>query len=298
MSHPGNDTAWREFVGIWAGCCATVLGQVSGRQFAASAEQLPVETATRGDSPAAAGHNFVVQLQKSLAGGCSLQVETGSSVVMSQLLMGEEPNPAAEFTSDSEDALAELIRQFCGSVSVALKSVQGEEVPVRLESMSYPGWQPAAAALCSLTDAGGLKVQIQLMAGGELLGSLSTSRMAPAQTPEPAPPESAPPQMSPDANAVAWGQFDLGMLRDIPLNARLSFGDHTMPLSDVLSCVPGSVVESDRPLEMPVELWVEGFLAARGEIVIVEGNYGVKILELCYSEARGSALLRGTILAA
>jgi flagellar motor switch protein FliN/FliY len=191
--------------------------------------------------------------------------------------------------------------------------VQGEEVPVRLETMSAPEWEASAAADFLLAEGNTVKVQLRLLAAPALLDALASSQFnpqpvsdaaaeqAPSAPASPAASErQAPPAAEPRLNIPAQlsAQFYLGMLSDIPLNARLSFGDHMMPLSDVLGCIPGSVVESDRDMEMPVELWVEGFLAARGDIVIVDGNYGVRVRELCYSQARGSSLSRGTILAA
>lgn len=309
MSQSPNTTAWNEFSNIWSECCATVLSQVSARSFAARLED---SSLLDGSHLAESSRWFVVQLSDSMAGEMLLRTDLAAAVMLAQLLMAETPDPKAELTADYEDALAELIRQFCGSVSVVLKSVQGSEVPVRLNEMARPAWDPATVVTLQLSDTEGTQLELQMGVGPQLLESLRRSKLnkAPAEAANNSPeamtaPAPGPAAEQPSATTPATetptrapnGLPNLGTLRDIPLDAWLSFGDSIMPLNDVLGCVPGSVVESERALEMPVELWVEGFLAARGDIVIVDGNYGVRVRELCYSQSRGSSLSRGTILA-
>lgn len=312
MSKSQTPSAWHEFANTWAECCATVLGQVSGRAFSVSRGEVTASPGETSGASAEPSRSFIIQLQKSLAGETALLTDKSSAVMMAQLLMADPPNPEAEFTADYEDALAELIRQFCGALAVALKAIQGEEVPVLLEAMAETAWDAAAAAAFALTDTDGVKVEIRLLGAANLLQTLKSSRLqkaaaaAPTQPGDPAFPVNEPSRkehpvtFEPDevSDASAAELADLGLLRDIPLNAYLAFGDHNMPLADVLGCVPGSVIASDRALDMPVELWVEGLLAARGDIVIVDGSYGVRVRELRYSRPRGSSLSRGSILAA
>lgn len=65
---------------------------------------------------------------------------------------------------------------------------------------------------------------------------------------------------------------------DLPLVVR--FGRAVMPLRSVAELSPGSVVDMGRSPDEPVELLVGERLIARGEVVIVGGNYGVRITEL------------------
>ena len=67
---------------------------------------------------------------------------------------------------------------------------------------------------------------------------------------------------------------------DVELNVSLRFGQRQLPLREVLELGSGSVVELDRMVDEPVELLLDGKLVARGEAVIVDGNYGLRITEI------------------
>jgi flagellar motor switch protein FliN/FliY len=53
-----------------------------------------------------------------------------------------------------------------------------------------------------------------------------------------------------------------------------------LPLGDLLGLSSGSIVELDRMVDEPVELYLDGKLIARGEAVIVDGNYGLRVTEI------------------
>jgi flagellar motor switch protein FliN/FliY len=53
-----------------------------------------------------------------------------------------------------------------------------------------------------------------------------------------------------------------------------------MLLQDILELCSGSVIELDRRVEQPVDLLIDGHLIAQGEVVIVEGNYGLRVTQV------------------
>jgi flagellar motor switch protein FliN/FliY len=67
---------------------------------------------------------------------------------------------------------------------------------------------------------------------------------------------------------------------DVELNVSVLFGQRQLPLRDVLALSSGSVIELDRMVDEPVELLLDGKLIARGEAVIVDGNYGLRVTEI------------------
>lgn len=67
---------------------------------------------------------------------------------------------------------------------------------------------------------------------------------------------------------------------DVPLAVTLRFGQRHLTLRDVLALTTGSLVELDRQVEEPVELVLGDRLIARGEVVVVDGNYGLRVLEV------------------
>jgi flagellar motor switch protein FliN/FliY len=73
---------------------------------------------------------------------------------------------------------------------------------------------------------------------------------------------------------------NLNLVLDVELNMSLRFGQRQLPLRDVLELASGSVVELDREVDDPVELLLDGRVIARGEAVIVDGNYGLRVTEI------------------
>jgi flagellar motor switch protein FliN/FliY len=74
--------------------------------------------------------------------------------------------------------------------------------------------------------------------------------------------------------------YNLNLVMDVELNVSLRFGQRRLPLGDLLALSSGSIVELDRTVDEPVELYLDGKLIARGEAVIVDGNYGLRVTEI------------------
>ena len=78
--------------------------------------------------------------------------------------------------------------------------------------------------------------------------------------------------------------FDL--LMGVELTVSVSFGHVQIPLKDILKLMAGSIVELNRMVDEPVEVIVNNCVVARGEVVTVEGNYGVRIHEIMSRQQR------------
>ena len=78
----------------------------------------------------------------------------------------------------------------------------------------------------------------------------------------------------------------LDRLMDLELPLAVALGRAVMPIGDVLKMTSGSLIELDRQVGEHVELMVHGTVIARGEIVSVKGNYGVRILEIISRQDR------------
>lgn len=76
------------------------------------------------------------------------------------------------------------------------------------------------------------------------------------------------------------------LLLDVDLPVSISFGKAQLPLKDVLKLTTGSIVELNRGVNEHVEVLVNHSLIARGEVVVVEGNYGVRIQEIVSRQDR------------
>lgn len=73
---------------------------------------------------------------------------------------------------------------------------------------------------------------------------------------------------------------------DIPLQVEVIVGSATLTLGELLHLTTGSVVELEQNVETPVDIKVNGKLVAKGEIVIVEDRFGVRIIDIIAREER------------
>ena len=78
----------------------------------------------------------------------------------------------------------------------------------------------------------------------------------------------------------------IGLLCDIELDASLQFGSREMPLREVLELGPGDVIDLDRHVAEPVDLVIGDRIVARGEVVIVSGNFALRITEVATPQLR------------
>jgi flagellar motor switch protein FliN len=76
------------------------------------------------------------------------------------------------------------------------------------------------------------------------------------------------------------GKWNIDLLLDVELPISVLFGHSEMSLKDVLKLGAGSVIELDKSVNDPVTIIVNHKPIAKGEVVMVDGNYGVRILEV------------------
>jgi flagellar motor switch protein FliN len=92
---------------------------------------------------------------------------------------------------------------------------------------------------------------------------------------------SAPPALKPLDSSLAASAFSFApLLMDVKLPMRVRMGRAKMSLRTITQLVNGSVVEMDCSVNHPVEVVVNDRVIAEGEIVIVGGNYGVRITQI------------------
>lgn len=106
-----------------------------------------------------------------------------------------------------------------------------------------------------------------LCIGQDLISELAKKSVTPF--------EFVPASSAPSAN--------LDLVMDVELNVTLRFGQRLLALREVLELTSGSVVELDRQVDEPVELILDGRVVARGEAVIIDGNYGMRVTQVVQS---------------
>jgi len=79
---------------------------------------------------------------------------------------------------------------------------------------------------------------------------------------------------------------NLDLLLDIEMNVTLRFGRRVMLIKDILELASGSVIEMDRTVTEPVDLVIDNRVIAHGEVIIVNGNYGLRVTDVASAQQK------------
>jgi flagellar motor switch protein FliN/FliY len=200
--------------------------------------------------------------------------------------------------TDQKAAWAELFRETVDAASGELLAKAGRKCQVK--------------ALPPTTGENKLSRAFQLKAGDRSWLIQVNSEVKPAQVAKPAKNaasrpsvDAAPPRPARTSNSEPTrsdpahaGNFSpttaapsglspgLALLLDVELEASLRFGAREMPLGEILDLGPGDVVQLDRHVNDPVDLIVGDKIVARGEVVLVNGNFGLRVTEVAEPQKR------------
>jgi flagellar motor switch protein FliN/FliY len=232
------------------------------------------------------------------------------------LMLGGEGAPATELAGDSRDALAETFNQIMGSANQTLSDLAGETMSISnveifseetgdakaLEELLGPG--PFHDMPLSTTQEN-LATTIHVLIPDLLVQQIKRKLglgepTAPPPTPTPQAAAPAPAAAPPPAQAVAAGTMaqpmampsapvdtgNLDLLMDIELPIMVRMGQTEMQLGELLKLTPGSILELNRAADAPVELLVNSKVIAKGEVVVVDGNFAFRITEIESAAAR------------
>lgn len=81
-------------------------------------------------------------------------------------------------------------------------------------------------------------------------------------------------------NMGMTGQENIGLIKDVPLEVTVELGRTTKSISDILDFSPGTIIELDRIAGEPIDVLVNGKFVAKGEVVVIEESFGVRITEI------------------
>jgi flagellar motor switch protein FliN/FliY len=81
-------------------------------------------------------------------------------------------------------------------------------------------------------------------------------------------------------------EINLDALMDVQVTLSVEIGRCKMPIKQLISLNQGAVVELDRGVNEPLDLLVNGTLIARGEVVVVEGQFGLRLIDVVSASER------------
>jgi len=259
---PMPDTEVNEYLNMWTEHIGQVLTQIAGAPFT-----MESVLAAPPENPAPEEHDFQASVAAagSLRGEMRLRVPRGVVLAVGQLSLQESQDATAELRPDHRDALQELLRQAAGQVATALSARWGE-TQLRVEEGAAPTWASGARGWLVSTAEAPSRVLMEWQLSSALVVALR-------------PPLEKLPGSEP-ARADVPTSDKLDLLMDVELDVTLRFGSRSMLLRGILELDAGSVVELDRQVREPADLLLDGRLIARGEVVVVDGNYGLRVIEI------------------
>ncbi len=83
-----------------------------------------------------------------------------------------------------------------------------------------------------------------------------------------------------DDQSVGAGNGNLSRIQKIQIAVTAELGRSTIPIQDLMNVSEGSVIELDREIDSPIELYAQGVPLASGEVVVVDGRFGVQITKV------------------
>ncbi len=104
--------------------------------------------------------------------------------------------------------------------------------------------------------------------------------------------EVRPAEFMPLVSKVESGQVssNIDLIADIPVRVTVELGRTRKSISEILNMTPGSVIELDKMAGEPVDILVNSKLLARGEVVVIDENFGVRITEIVNTSGRSRTL--------
>lgn len=179
--------------------------------------------------------------------------------------------------ADAKNTYLEILSQSLSGLAQALGSKLGSEVTCH------------EGAACGTVPAQGHWISVEIAHGdatlpGILLG-FSPELVEKLETALQALEKLEPDAPSPAA-CLPQSSKTLDLLLDVELPVSVSFGRAELMLKDVLKLTTGSIVELNRGIAEPVEVIVNNCVVARGEVVVMDGNYGVRIHHIISPQER------------
>jgi flagellar motor switch protein FliN/FliY len=254
-------------------------------------------------------------LSGAVTGECHLLMATKEVAALSDLMMMGDGK--AEYNDDHKDAIGELFNQIMGSFTTALGQKCGDSVsagPIAvlefdftvpsfslehcdmvIVTMTIPDIGDASIALVVPGDLGAeLMKHFKTSAGFGSEGGHGNVGLSASEVDDLS-------ELSTDMDDGDTGGFhtsslsdstvnapkeNVNMLLDVELDVSIELGKADLSIKRILELAPGSIIELDRMAGEPVDLMVNKKVVAKGEVVVVDESFGIRIVSLVSPEER------------
>jgi flagellar motor switch protein FliN/FliY len=174
---------------------------------------------------------------------------------------------------DRRSSFIELLQQSFSSLARSIGAKIGRELLCGRGSESAADAKPCAWSSVELALGALPPLALAISIPSSLLDLLAPAISVPASS-------------CTEVAPVEAGTKTMDLLLEVEMPVSVSFGRAQMRLKDVIKLNTGSIVELNRSISEPVEVIVNNCVIARGEVVMVEGNYGVRINQIVSRQER------------
>lgn len=203
------------------------------------------------------------------------------SASLSDMMMGEEPSDREDVSDDDMDATKEIVSNIFGAISNNLSAQK--ELPVL--SFSVESIELKSEDEISLESFSKMYIyKFALESVSSLLMFIIDDKLqnalfgsAKVQSEEVSDKSFEPESKNESVNLSSEEMSNIGLIMDVQLPVRVRIGKKRMLLKDVLNMDIGSVIELNQLANDPLDILVDNNVVAQGEVVIVDGNFGVQI---------------------
>lgn len=238
------------FIDCWMEVASTLFAQtLAGQPELAESSSRPLESGSFG---------FATTLDGDIRGRFCVTVD---AAVLESPFLGEG--------RDQKEAWCELLREVSDAAAGEFLARTGKNCRVtEFEAAEAEGEISRVFQLRSADHTWKIVVRDEVREAGFPVGPAAPEPKSARSSPRPAP--------SPG----------IELMLDVELEATLRFGCREMPLGEILELGPGDVVQLDRHVSDPVDLIVGDKIVARGEVVLVNGNFGLRVSEVATPRKR------------
>ncbi len=178
---------------------------------------------------------------------------------------------------DQKNAWGELLREIAESAAGELLSQTGQKVTVgKLEEIVAESKISHAFQLNTASGSWTVLVRDDVRVAKKAEAAKKPAKAAAERSPH----------AQVDAAVAAGITPGIDLLLDVELEATLRFGSRELPLGELLELGPGDVVQLDRHISDPVDLIIADKIVARGDVVLVNGNFGLRVTEVAEPRRR------------
>jgi flagellar motor switch protein FliN/FliY len=269
-------------------------------------------------TPTLSGSYFVSVLEASggLNGAGILLTKEKDSSIIADLLIGQDGTSAPDKMTELHlSAFGEVIHQLAEALSQAIQKSNFSKTTFQVKDMNA---QEVAILETSLGQLGGMLtvfsfgLYIQDLFSGDLyfclpeavanhlaIGGKPAASAPTGSFQQGAPSKAAPTRVGGSAmqqqienefSGYARTGGNIALLMDVPLKLTVELGRTTKLVKEILALAPGSVVELDKLAGEAVDILVNEKLIAKGEVVVIDENFGVRITEIINPEERLNAV--------